>query len=168
VGEDGTVIGVNQQIKTESGGGEGVGFAVPINAAKRSLDQLRRHGEASYAYIGVETAAIYPQLRERFDLPVGKGAWVQRATSGGPAEKAGIKGGGAERIRFQVSDYREGGDVITRVAGRPISDPDDLARAVAELDPGRTVKVELWRGGERRTIDVKLSARPLAPPPDTG
>jgi S1-C subfamily serine protease len=168
VGEDGTVIGINQQIKTESGGGEGVGFAVPINAAKRSLDQLRRHGEASYAYIGVETAAIYPQLRERFDLPVGKGAWVQRATSGGPAEKAGIKGGGAERIRFQVSDYREGGDVITRVAGRPISDPDDLARAVAELDPGRTVKVELWRGGERRTIDVKLSARPLAPPPDTG
>jgi S1-C subfamily serine protease len=168
VDQDGTVIGINQQIKTESGGGEGVGFAVPINAAKHSLDQLRRHGEVSYAYIGVESSAIYPQLRERFKLPVGKGAWVQRATAGGPAEKAGIKGGGAERIPFQASAYRDGGDVITRVAGRPIGNPDDLARAIAELAPGRTVKVEVWRDGGRRTLDVELGERPLAPPPGTG
>jgi S1-C subfamily serine protease len=168
VSEDGTVIGINQQIKTDSGGGEGVGFAVPINAAKHSLEQLRRTGKVAYAYLGVETAAIYPQLRERFGLPVGKGAWVQRATSGGPAEEAGVKGGGDERIQFQVSSYREGGDVITRVAGRPIGDPDDLARAIAQLEPGRTVKVEVWRDDARRTIDVELGDRPLSRPPGTG
>jgi S1-C subfamily serine protease len=168
VAEDGTVIGINQQIKSESGGGEGVGFAVPINAAKHSLDELRRHGEVSYAYIGVESSAIYPQLRERFKLPVGRGAWVQRASAGGPAEKAGIKGGGAERIPFQASAYRDGGDVITRVAGRTIGDPDDLARAIAELPPGRKVQVEVWRDGRRRTLEVELGERPLAPSPDTG
>ena len=89
-------------------------------------------------------------------------------TAGGPAAAAALKGGGEERIPFQVSRFRTGGDVITRVAGRPIEDPDDLAREVARLEPGRTVKVEAWRDGERRTIDVKLGDRPLSPPTGSG
>ena len=88
VDADGKVIGVNQQIRTSSGGGEGVGFAVPIDVARRSLAQLREKGEVAYAYLGVESLAIYPQLRERFDLPVAAGAWLQGVVEDGPAEKA--------------------------------------------------------------------------------
>src|SRR3954453_15354379 len=88
----GRVIGVNQQIQTSSGGGEGVGFAVPVDVAKRSLAQLRAKGEVRYAYLGVETVAIYPQLRERFGLPVAKGAWVPGVTAGGPGPAGGGPG----------------------------------------------------------------------------
>jgi S1-C subfamily serine protease len=161
VDPDGEVIGINQQIKTSSGGGEGVGFAVPVDVARRSLDQLRENGEVSYAFLGVETVPIYPQLRERFELPVGEGAWVQDASEGGPAAKAGLRGGGPRETTFQVRPYRTGGDVITAIDGRPVDDPDDLSRAVALLDPGSTVTVEAWRDGERRELHVKLGDRPL-------
>ncbi|HKH18461.1 MAG TPA: trypsin-like peptidase domain-containing protein [Solirubrobacteraceae bacterium] len=161
VDEDGEVIGINQQIKTSSGGGEGVGFAVPVDVARRSLDQLRETGEVSYAFLGVESVAIYPQLRERFDLPVDDGAWLQRVVEDGPAADAGLRGGSGDETTFQVRPYRAGGDVITAIDGRPIEDPDDLSRAVALLDPGSTVTIEAWRDGERRELKAKLGERPL-------
>jgi S1-C subfamily serine protease len=167
VGPDGKVIGINQQIKSNTGGGEGVGFAVPIDVARRSLDQLRDSGKVSYAYLGVETVAIYPQLRDRFDLPVEKGAWVQAVSPGAPAEKAGLRGGDSKTV-FQVRPYNTGGDVITKIDGRPIEDPDDLSRVVAALEPGQTVPVETWRDGERREVQVKLGDRPLSRPPGAG
>jgi S1-C subfamily serine protease len=162
VDENGKVIGINQQIKTSSGGGEGVGFAVPVDVARRSLEQLRTKGKVSYAYLGVETVPIYPQLRERFDLPVGKGAWLQDVAADGPAQAAGLRGGGDGETTFQVRSYRTGGDVITRIDGRSVEDPDDLSRVVALLDPGRTVTVETWREGERRNVQVELGNRPLS------
>jgi S1-C subfamily serine protease len=168
VDAEGRVIGINQQIKTNSGGGEGVGFAVPIDVAKRALEQLRDDGEVDYAYLGVETVPIYPQLRDRFDLPVGRGAWVQTVVDDGPAADAGVRGGGDRQTLFQVRSYREGGDVITSIDGRPVDDPDDLSRAVALLDPGQTVRVEAWRDGERRELRIKLGDRPLSGPADAG
>ena len=168
VDADGKVIGINQQIKTNSGGGEGVGFAVPIDVARRSLDQLRERGEVTYAFLGVETVPIYPQLKERFDLPVGKGAWLQEVTPGGPADDAGLRGGSGDETTFQVRPYRPGGDVITSIDGRPIEDPDDLSLAVALLDPGATVTIEAWRDGERREVRVKLEERPLQRIPPGG
>jgi S1-C subfamily serine protease len=165
----GEVIGINQQIETSNGSrtSSGVGFAVPVDVVRRSLAQLRERGEVRYAYLGVETAAIYPQLRERFDLPVARGAWVQAVVPGGPAEEAGLRGGG-DRTRFQSGSFRPGGDVITRVAGRAIEEPDDLSAVVAKLDPGRTVTVEAWRDGERRRMRLRLGERPLAAPPAAG
>jgi S1-C subfamily serine protease len=163
----GEVIGVNQQIRTESGGGEGVGFAVPVDVARRSLTQLRERGEVRYAFIGVETVAIYPQLRERFDPPVGAGAWVQSVTADGPAEAAGIRGGD-EQVRFQAGTFEPGGDVITRIDDEVIEEPDDLSAIVARLDPGQTVRVEAWRDGERRQLRLELGERPLSAPGGVG
>jgi S1-C subfamily serine protease len=168
VDPDGKVIGLNQQIKTESGGGEGVGFAVPIDVAKRALEQLREGGKVSYAYLGVETVSIYPQLRERFDLPVGEGAWVQDVIEDGPADKAGVRGGSERETAFQIRSYRDGGDVITSIDGRAVDDPDDLSRAVALLDPGATVTLEAWRDGDKREVRIKLGSRPLSGLPDGG
>jgi S1-C subfamily serine protease len=155
----GEVIGINQQIKTNSGGGEGVGFAVPSNAVRRSLDMLRRDGEAQYAYLGVSSVDLYPQLVERFELEVANGAWVQDVVPGGPADRAGLRGGGQE-VRFQSATFRPGGDVITRVGETKIEHADDLAEAISQFRPGEEVPVEIHRGGDTRTIDVKLGERP--------
>jgi S1-C subfamily serine protease len=157
---DGHVIGVNQQIKTTSGGGEGVGFAVPVDAVKRSLDRLRKDGTADYAYLGVASVELYPQLVEKFDLDVQKGAWVQEVNPGGPAEKAGIRGGGSP-VEFQAQAFRPGGDVITRVDGKAIEDSAQLADLIADYEPGEEVPLEIHRGGDTREIEVRLGERPL-------
>jgi S1-C subfamily serine protease len=161
VDAEGRVIGVNQQIKTRSGGGEGVGFAVPVDLVKRSVDQLRRHGEVKYAYLGVASQRVYPQLAERFDLNVEKGAWLQDVTPGGPADKAGLRAGADKEIEFQASLFRDGGDVITRLDGKAITDSGDLAAVVALRSPGDVVDVEYLRDGERRKARVTLGERPL-------
>src|SRR6185436_15655101 len=162
----GRVIGVNQQIKTQSGGGEGVGFAVPANVVRRSLDGLRRNGEVHYAYLGVQSVELYPQLVKRFGLPVDAGAWVQVVEPGGPGAKAGLKGGGND-VRFQARTFSEGGDVITRIDDVRINTPDDLAEAVQGLDPGQKVTVEVHRDGSKRDVTLVLGERPLKPPSDT-
>jgi S1-C subfamily serine protease len=161
VDSNGRVVGINQQIKTTSGGGEGVGFAVPIDAVKRSLDMLRDSGEAHYAYLGVSSVQLYPQLVDRFNLGVDAGAWVQDVTPDGPAEKAGLRGGSSP-VTFQAQTFRPGGDVITKVAGRPVKDSAQLADTIADFKPGDTVPLEIHRGGDTRVVRVKLGERPLS------
>jgi S1-C subfamily serine protease len=156
----GHVIGINQQIKSTSGGGEGVGFAVPINAVKRSLAMLRDGGEAHYAYLGVSSVELYPQLVDHFHLDVDKGAWVQDVNAGGPADKAGIRGGSGTEV-FQAQSFRPGGDVITKVAGRPVQNSAELADEIANFKPGDTVPLEVHRDGETKEIKVRLGERPL-------
>jgi S1-C subfamily serine protease len=158
---EGRVIGINQQIKSTSGGGEGVGFAVPVDAIKRSLDKLREDGEARYAYLGVSSVELYPQLVDRFELDVDKGAWVQDVNPGGPAEEAGLRGGGGE-VNFQARAFRPGGDVITKVGGKPVEDSAQLAELIASYEPGQEVPVEVHRDGETQEIKVKLGERPLS------
>jgi S1-C subfamily serine protease len=163
VAADGKVIGINQQIKTNSGGGEGVGFAVPVDVVKRSLGALRETGNAQYAFLGVSSVPLFPQLVDRFDLDVGKGAWVQEVQPGTPADRAGIRGGRGN-TRFQIQSYAQGGDVITKVEGKDIEDANDLSAVVAQFQPGQDVTVEVHRGGETKEIKVKLGERPLSAP----
>jgi S1-C subfamily serine protease len=160
VDAEGRVIGVNQQIKSTSGGGEGVGFAVPVDVVKRSIEMLRDGGEAQYAYLGVSSVELYPQLVERFKLDVEKGAWVQTINPGGPAEKAGLRGGGSP-VTFQAEAYRPGGDVITKVGGKAVEDSSQLAELIATYEPGEEVPLEIHRDGETREIEVTLGERPL-------
>ena len=158
----GQVIGINQQIKSRSGGGEGVGFAVPVDLVRRSIEGLRDDGEVEYAYLGVASVELYPQLVERFDLPVGEGVWLQSLSAGGPAAGAGLRGGSGPTTTFQGENYRGGGDVVTRLGGMAVRDADDLALAVMRQQPGERVEVEAWRDGRRRVVDVELSERPAS------
>ena len=160
VGSDGRVIGVNQQIQSRSGGGEGVGFAVPIDVVKRSVGQLREEGRARYAYLGVSSVPLYPQLVDHFKLSADRGAWLQAVEPGGPAARAGLRGGSGREV-FQGTPFARGGDVITKVGDTKISDADDLSSAIARFKPGETADVEIHRGGETRVVEVKLDERPV-------
>ena len=159
----GRVLGINAQIQTSTGDGSGVGFAVPADVVKRSLAQLRRDGEAHYAYLGVSHVEVYPQLAEHFHLPVDSGAWVQDVTAGGPAQSAHLREGD-ETERFQDKAYRVGGDVITAVNGTPIHSESDLAKALLVRKPGDTVTVAIRRGDKRLNVRIKLGERPLDSP----
>ena len=159
----GRVLGINAQIQTTSGEGSGVGFAVSVDTVKRSIGQLRRDGRARYAYLGVSTSPLYPQLAQNFNLPVQHGAWVQSVTPGGPSDRAGLRAGDHAE-RFQDSDYRVGGDVIVAVGGHPIREEDDVAKALVQLAPGTDVDLQVMRDGKRRTVRVKLGERPLDAP----
>jgi S1-C subfamily serine protease len=155
----GEVIGINSQIRSASGGSEGVGFAVPSDTIKRSIDQLRSNGEVKYAYLGVSSQPLYPQLAKRLKLPVKRGALVAEAVEGGPAARAGIKGGGKE-LRFQITPVKPGGDVITKVNGHAVTAENDIADLIAALQPGDTVTLDIYRGDDHRKVRVKLSERP--------
>jgi S1-C subfamily serine protease len=159
----GRVLGINSQIRTSSGEGSGVGFAVPVDVVRRSLDQLRRTGHARYAYLGVSTKQVYPQLDQRFDLGTDHGALVQQVVAGGPADHAGLRAG-TEARRFQEEDWRIGGDTITRVDGRAVQRDSDVSLALLDRAPGDEIPLEVIRDGERRTLSVRLGNRPLQSP----
>jgi S1-C subfamily serine protease len=158
---EGKVIGIDQQINTSSGGNEGVGFAVPIDVVSRSLEQLRANGEVTYAYIGVTTQDLYPQLADRLGIDVDSGALISRVIEGGPADDAGLQGGD-ENLDFQGRNIRAGGDVVTAVNGQEISGSQDLPRVISLLDPGQKVTLDIIRDGESQQVDVTLGERPGA------
>ena len=153
------VLGINEQIETDSGSNSGVGFAVPISAIKRSVAQLQETGSAEYAYIGVSSQALYPQLADKLGLDTTFGGLLAEVVPGGPAEKAGLEGGD-KKLRFQAGEYRTGGDVILAVDGHDVVQPDDLARLVAAKKPGEKVKLTVLHDGNEKSVEVTLGKRP--------
>jgi 2-alkenal reductase len=160
----GLVIGINAQIRTESGTAEGVGFAIPINSAKRSMEQLIATGRVRYAWLGIETQTLTPRLAERFDYGADRGAAIQTVVEDSPADRAGLRGGGSER-EFAGITFRPGGDLIVAIDGDEVETAEDVVRAITErLLPGQTTRVTILRGSERRVIQVVLGERPIEPP----
>jgi S1-C subfamily serine protease len=155
----GQVLGINSQIRSSTGAGSGVGFAVAVDTVKRSLDSLRRDGEVKYAYIGVSSADVYPQLARRFKLGTDHGAWVQQVVPAGPADKAGLQAGRGA-VRFQAEPYRPGGDVIVAMGGKDVRGADDLSTILQGFRPGQTIDVKVVRGGKERTVKLRLAERP--------
>jgi S1-C subfamily serine protease len=156
----GRVIGINAQIRSDSGGSSGIGFAVPIDAARRSFDDLLAHGRVAYAYAGLQTQDLTPSLAAKLGFPVSHGALVESVTSGGPAARAGIRGGSTQ-LQFEGETLVTGGDVIVSVDGAPVADADALVRIVTNsLRPGQTAVFGIVRGHSRRTVAVKLAERP--------
>ena len=161
----GRVIGINAQIKSQSGGGEGVGFAIPVDAVRRSIRALREKGRVDYGYLGVETLTIWPQLADRLDLTVDTGALVERVVEDSPAEDAGLEAG-TEQISFQgQSEIAIGGDLIVGVNGEEFTREHDLADEISDHSAGDRVRLTLLRDGERRTVEVQLGRRPAGANP---
>jgi 2-alkenal reductase len=160
----GRVIGINAQIRSESGNAEGVGFAVPINSAKRSMSQLISNGKVRYAWLGVSTQTVTPKLAAHFGFTRARGAAVQTVVAGGPAARAGLKGGTRDET-FRAIQFRPGGDLIIAIDGHPVESAEDVVRVVTEqLVPGQTVHLTLLRGNDRIVVTLLLGERPANPP----
>jgi S1-C subfamily serine protease len=154
----GRVIGINAQIRSTSGQAEGVGFAVPINSAKRSMQQLITSGSVSYAFVGVETTDLTPALARHFGYAVSHGAVVTNVVSGSPAAAAGLRADPRTASAFGL-DFPRSGDVIVSIDGHPVTGSQDIARIVTNLQPGQVVAVAVERGNSRLGLRLRLSER---------
>lgn len=154
---EGRVIGINSQIVTGgSRGSVGIGFAVPIDLAKRLLPQLKEGGVVKRAYLGIEMTDLTSQLAEDLNLPVRSGALITTVVPRSPAARAGLRGG---RTRLE-NGLRAGGDVIVEINGRRVRSAEDVTAIIGERSPGDTVRIVYYRGRERRTTQVELGTRP--------
>jgi len=153
------VIGINEQIASSSGSNSGVGFAIPVTSVRYSLDQLRSSGTVEYAFLGVTTESIYPQLAEHLNLDTRSGALITDVVPGGPAEKAGLHGSTGQTT-FQLQQVKTGGDAITGVDGKPIVSSTQLSELVAQHKPGDTITLDIIRDGQHAQAKVTLGSRP--------
>ncbi|HEY3961856.1 MAG TPA: trypsin-like peptidase domain-containing protein [Gaiellaceae bacterium] len=157
----GRVIGINAQIRSNgtAGGFEGVGFAVPIDSARRSLGELEAGHRVSYAYVGIQTEDLTPSVAKKFGYAVKHGALVDNVTLDGPADKAGIRGATSTQV-VNGADVEVGGDAIVAINGMPVLGSEDVVRIVTEqLVPGETARFTLVHGRSRRVVSVVLAAR---------
>jgi S1-C subfamily serine protease len=148
----GEVIGINSQIATGGGQGSvGIGFAIPIDSAKKELPKLKAGETIKRAYLGVVMSDLTSQAAKQLKLPVDQGALVQTVTNGSPADKAGLRAG---------SQSGSGADVIVAVDGKSVTGAQDVVDAVGAKQPGDTVSIEYYRGNDKHTASVKLGERP--------
>jgi serine protease Do len=145
--QDGDVIGVNTAIYSPSGGSVGIAFDIPATTAERVITALKERGHVTRGWLGVQIQGLTPEMADSLGLKKVTGAIVASPQDGGPAEKAGIKAG----------------DVITQVNGAEVKDARDLAKKVAELEPGSEASFTVNRNGETRTISVKVGELPEKP-----
>lgn len=161
---EGEVIGINSQIRSASGLAEGVGFAVPIDTALRSMEQLIEDGSVSYPWVGISTATLTPSVAGRLGFAVERGAAIQQVYDQTPASAAGLIGGAESRVLDGVP-YRLDGDVIVAVGGEAVETSEDLIRELARAyRPGDLVELEIQRGDERMSVEVRVGERPDTAP----
>ena len=152
----GNVIGVNTAIYGP-GGNIGIGFAMPINLAKRMLEDTRSGRPAGRPVLGVSVTPIFGRLAEALDLPSQGGFLIYEIIRGSPAERAGLRGADREVI---IGNYRVpvGGDLIMAIDGQPVQEETDLNRFLRRKRPGETVVLTIFRGGRTMTVKVELAA----------
>jgi serine protease Do len=140
----GEVVGINTAIFSPSGGNVGIAFAIPASTAKLVVDELIKDGTVSRGWLGVQIQPVTDEIGESLGLADAKGALVNEAQPDGPAKEAGIVAG----------------DVITKVDGKEVASPRELARLIARIDPGKEVEVTLWRNGKNETVKLELGELP--------
>jgi len=166
----GEVIGINSQIETGGNGSDGsvgIGFAVPINTAKKELPELEQGANIRGAYLGVSTLTIDPSLSS-LNLPVKTGALVEKVEAGTAAAKAGLHAGNVE-AKIGGNEVDVGGDIIVGIDGKAVKSAEDLASDVGSKKPGDTVSIEILRasgtgGYTKKTIIATLGERPNSVP----
>jgi 2-alkenal reductase len=158
----GRVIGINAQIKSESGNGNdsGIAFAIPIDAAKHSLAQLIANGRVTYAYVGITTDDMTPSLAHALGYKVDHGALIIDVNDGSPALDAHLRGGTREVDVLGIQGLKVGGDVIVEIDGRPVESADDVVRIVSfSLRPKDVAVFTVVRNGQRKKVAVRLAER---------
>ncbi|MCX7030136.1 MAG: trypsin-like peptidase domain-containing protein [Spirochaetes bacterium] len=155
----GELIGINAAIYSTSGSSAGVGFAIPVNTARRVVDELLRYGAVRRGWIDIEPIQLFPALVSYFKLPVKNGVLVSQA--GASAKQAGLRGGDqSSAVRYGRTIIYGGGDIIVEVGGQKVASYSDLLGALEQTKPGEVVSVKVIRSGQEKTLSVKLVERP--------
>jgi serine protease Do len=137
---EGKVIGINTAIYSRTGGNVGIGFTIPINMASDILDELKKDGKVTRGWLGVMVQKVTTELAETFKLSDAHGALVNDIIPSGPADRSGLKRG----------------DIIVKFNGKEILSVENLPKQVAAVEPGKSVKVEVIRDGNKKSLDVTL------------
>ena len=155
----GEMIGINTMIFSPSGGSVGIGFAVPVDTAKRVIPDLIRYGKVQRGWIDITPVQLFPELVRYANLPIAEGILVSRVVPGSLAEKSGLRGG-TQAVRYGRSLIYLGGDIIVEVDRMPVTSLYDLLGALEDNKPGEIVALKVIRENREKNLSVKLSERP--------
>jgi S1-C subfamily serine protease len=156
---------VNTAIETGdsgSAGNVGIGFAVPINTVRDVVAELKEKGRVDHPFIGIEAQALDDDIAELFRLPVKRGLLVEEVMPETGAAKAGLRGG-EHRVVVAGQTYMIGGDIIVKADGTELTSMERLRDVVSQKEPGDEIELEIYRGQDRRTIEITLGRQPPTP-----
>jgi S1-C subfamily serine protease len=153
----GQLIGINTMIYSPSGGSVGIGFAVPVDTAKRVINDILQYGRVRKPKLGVEPYQLTPNLARFLNLPVKEGLLIVQLIPGGPADKAGVRGPTDQLELRGGGSFPIGGDIIVGLDGQPIKSRDDLDRGINSKNIGDRVQLEVIRGSRKMTLTVELA-----------
>jgi S1-C subfamily serine protease len=147
-------------IYSPSGGSVGIGFAVPVDIARRVIPELIEHGKVERGWIDIVPVQLFPALVEYARLPIKQGLLVSEVKRGGLAERAGVRGGDRSKgVRYRGNRIYLGGDILIEVDGLPITGLQDLYAALEDNKPGETVRVKVNRNNRVLELRVRLTQR---------
>jgi len=155
----GEVIGINASILAEA---QNIGFAVPINIAKQVMPEMVEHGRVIRPWFGISGKLIKKELMEIINMPLVDGLLVETIEPEGPAQQAGLHGGGLP-ITIGEMEFLLGGDIITEINGHPLDEPDEFVKLIRSLKVGDKVRLTLYREKKTEKIEFSLPERPILP-----
>jgi S1-C subfamily serine protease len=156
---DGEIIGINSAIISPSGGNVGIGFAIPVNTAKRVVPELLTKGYVTYPWIGATIQSLTPEIAKYRKLKVERGAMIAEVVKGGPADKAGLKGGN-QKVQVGNMIVLVGGDIVMKADQHDVKTNDELIRYIREKKPGDTILLKVFRKDVFTDVKVTLGERP--------
>ncbi len=155
---EGEIIGINSAIISPSGGSVGIGFAIPINTARKVVPQLVAKGYVSYPWIGATIQTLIPEVANFLKIKVERGAMIAEVVKGGPADKAALKGGN-QRVQVGNMIVIVGGDIVVKADQHDVKTHDELIRYIREKKPGDTILLKILRKGKFEEVKVTLGER---------
>ncbi|OGP91070.1 MAG: peptidase S1 [Deltaproteobacteria bacterium RBG_16_48_10] len=156
---EGEIIGINSAIISPTGGNVGIGFAIPVNTAKRLIPELISKGYVTYPWIGATIQTLIPEVAKYLKLKIERGALIAEVVKGGPADKAGLKGG-SQRVQVGNMIVLVGGDIVVKADDQEIKTNEELIRYVREKKIGNTVTFKVYRKDKFENVKVTLGERP--------
>ncbi len=156
---DGEIIGINSAILSPSGGSVGIGFAIPVNTAKRVVPDLLSKGYVTYPWIGANIQSLIPEMAKSLKLRIQRGAMITEVVKAGPADKAGLKGGN-QKIQVGNMIVFVGGDIVVKADQHDVKTNDELIHYIREKKPGDTILLKVYRKGDLIDVRVTLGERP--------
>ena len=156
---DGEIIGINSAIISPSGGSVGIGFAIPVNTAKRVVPELLAKGYVTYPWIGATIQSLIPEIAKYRKLKIERGAMIAEVVKGGPADKAGLKGGN-QRVQVGNMIVIVGGDIVVKADQHDVKTNDELIRYIREKKSGDTILLKVFRNDTFMEVKVTLGERP--------